>query len=122
MTEQKTVKVEMDMPYIEGYEYTGEYREPINCETFLDDGYVSVKNLYDDYDAAYPILRKKRWRAEVGGKYCAVQITNGKVKVRWFLEQGSAVDNLHYERDMYFKAEQEAQELADKLQAVIDDQ
>ena len=56
------MKIEIDLPEIKGYEYTGEYRPPRNDEWFLDTDhleYLAVK-AFNNYDIEYqyPILRK----------------------------------------------------------------
>lgn len=55
-----TKKVEIDLPVLEGYEYTGEYRQPEAHEAFLGNNNVPVYGKLSV--GAFPILRKTEWR------------------------------------------------------------
>ena len=56
---KSTVKVEMELPAPpEGYEYTGEYRRPLEGEIHLDCAGVSKTATHDYVVSSYPILRK----------------------------------------------------------------
>jgi hypothetical protein len=51
------MKIELDLPEIEGYEYTGEYRQARDMEPYMEDG--QVEELFEGTDSHYPILKKK---------------------------------------------------------------
>jgi hypothetical protein len=51
------MKIELDLPEIEGYEYTGEYRNVKEGEAFSEEGSAVVAMLDDD--CQYPILKRK---------------------------------------------------------------
>ena len=75
----KTVKVEMELPAIEGYEYTGEYREFKVGEYFLTDTTKKIveKAKYNS-GAEYPIMRPvTKWRDAR-----ASDLENGPVECR----------------------------------------
>jgi len=52
------MKVSIDLPEIEGFEYTGEYRKPVIGEWFLNVEKVPTKSL-TVRGSPYPILKKK---------------------------------------------------------------
>jgi hypothetical protein len=51
------MKIELDLPEIEGYEYTGEYRPPQKNEFFSEEGKAVLSR--HDSSCDYPILKKK---------------------------------------------------------------
>ena len=51
------MKIELDLPEIEGYEYTGEYRRPKEDEYYK--GTVDARQADSDSGSEYPILKKK---------------------------------------------------------------
>ena len=64
MAKNKMVKVEMELPAVPGFEYTGEYRNPRRGECYLHDGDdPNVVTASYDITAEYPIMRKAaKWR------------------------------------------------------------
>jgi hypothetical protein len=51
------MKITFDLPDIEGYEYTGEYRPPQKKEFFSEEGKAVLSR--HDSSCDYPILKKK---------------------------------------------------------------
>jgi hypothetical protein len=64
MAKKKMVKVEMSLPLVEGFEYTGEYRCPMKGDLYLLDAEVpGATNATYNTPAEYPIMRKETsWR------------------------------------------------------------
>lgn len=64
MGKNKMVKVEMELPAVPGFEYTGEYRNPRRGECYLHDQEdPNVVTASYDITAEYPIMRKATvWR------------------------------------------------------------
>ena len=50
------MKIELELPEIEGFEYTGEYRAPKKGEWFFDSGEALMETSEDSCE--YPILKK----------------------------------------------------------------
>ena len=63
------MKIELDLPEIEGYEYTGEYRKPKEDEYYK--AVRDARQAESDSSSEYPILKKK------APKYQRVQVLNG---------------------------------------------
>jgi hypothetical protein len=53
------MKIEIDLPEIEGYEYTGEYRFPKEGEKFVSGGLGGKARAYCDMSEKRLILKKK---------------------------------------------------------------
>ena len=51
------MKIELDLPEIEGYEYTGEYRKPKEDEYYK--AVRDARQAESDSSSEYPILKKK---------------------------------------------------------------
>lgn len=108
-------KVELELPELpEEYEYTGEYREPIQGESFMDSfGKVHTIRLYEALPPKL-IIRKKRWRARDGDIYWTVSSCVGK-KVNSYIEAGLCHDNHYWKMGNYFKTSEEALDARDKI-------
>ena len=80
MAKSRTVKVTMDLPLITGFEYTGEYRQPMQGEPFLrdTDNHIVDTSSYG-MAAEYPIMRK----AEVWREARPSDLDNGPVVCRY---------------------------------------
>lgn len=71
------MKVELELPEIKGFEYTGEYRAPKYEEWFYND--IHVIRAESDYMAEYPIMRPViKWRDARPG-----DLENGPVECRY---------------------------------------
>ena len=81
------MKIEMEMPEIEGYEYTGEQREPKADEYFLDlDGrpFRRLSFIPEDEEDKYIILRKLKPKREFkDGAFYPVIISSVEVVRRY---------------------------------------
>jgi len=53
---EQNMKIEIELPEIEGYEFTGEYRDPKMNEYYLDGGEIEIAE--DIYSKAKLILTK----------------------------------------------------------------
>lgn len=74
--ENEIMKVELELPEIKGFEYTGEYRAPRHDEWFYNDDRVTKAE--SDYMAEYPIMRPvAKWRDARPG-----DLENGPVACR----------------------------------------
>ena len=95
------------LPEIEGWEYTGEWRQAKDGE-----GYINCANTFSvwnerDYTSAgkYPILHRRQWRAELGSRYYYI---NTCFEVNTVVECGADSDTARHLLGNYFKTEQEA--------------
>jgi len=80
MAKKKMVKVEMELPRIQGFEYTGEYRTPKVGEAYLyDPDDAEVITAVHLITAEYPIMRK----AEVWREARPSDLDNGPVVCRY---------------------------------------
>ena len=71
------MKVELELPEVKGFEYTGEYRAPKYEEWFYNDTHVTRAE--SDYMAEYPIMRPvAKWRDARPG-----DLENGPVECRY---------------------------------------
>ena len=102
-----------DMPEpLEGYEYTGEYRSPKCGEWFIDPNDMNPMKTTRGHHLPRFILRKKRWRADMGFDYWFFT-SDGVVNRGLDIYEGG--DCKRYAIGNYFKTEAEAQPAADKL-------
>ena len=122
------MKVEIDLPEIEGYEYTGEYRCPKAGEYYLDGSGRTVSCHYgsrgDTYGVRFHILRKKRWRAEIGQAYYRVIAghlyhSNDGIYVEQTREAGHPDDAVRCQSGNYFQTKEEAEAMAEKVRALF---
>lgn len=100
------MKVEIDLPEIEGYEYTGEYRVPKRGEYYFfkdNDGAWAASG---DVCNNHHILRKKRWRAEYYGAYWIID-TDGYIHKSY--EYSDLIGCRRYELGNYFQTREEAE-------------
>lgn len=114
--DKETIKIEMNMPPPpNGYEYTGEFRCPKNGEHFINNfGCVARADILSVN--AFPILRKKRWRAGYGLPYYTVSEVG---KVRKLIERDNHLSDLLYEIGNYFSTQEQAQEAASKIRDLL---
>ena len=114
------MKVEIELPELpDGWEYTGEYRVPKTGENVLNaDGEASIMEarLLLCGGKAYPILKRKRWRAERGGTYCRISNT---LRVEMLADLRSGYDDVRWSAGNYFKTEAEAMDAAEKVKALL---
>ena len=109
------MKVEIDLPEIEGYEYTGEYRPPKDGECYLGREHTAKKATFN-YDDRHLILRHKRWRAEKGGDY---YYFDSHLEMRQTNDIRTAIDNQFYDAGNYFQTKEQCQQAIDKIKEVL---
>ena len=109
------MKVEIELPEIEGYEYTGEYRFPIVGEYFLKSFKVQQAN---QTQCLFPrsILKKKRWRAE---KDCRYFMIDNTVSVVDCFDIYKLTDDRRYFFGNYFKTEEQAEGGVESLKKLL---
>ena len=102
------------LPEIDGWEYTGEWRE-----AQAGDGYINCAStfcLWDERDCAsvgkYPILHRRQWRAESGSRYYYI---NTCFEVNTVVECGASSDNTRYHVGNYFQTEQEVGQARERV-------
>ena len=116
----------IDLPEIEGYEYTGEYRCPKVEEYYLDGNGVSCHHgsRGDTYGVRFHILRKKRWRARRGEPFwfVCIDVCGGYDRVFTV----TRIDDIYTEEDEavhisgnYFQTKEEAEAMAEKVRALF---
>jgi len=112
------MKVEIDLPEIEGYEYTGEFRKPSGGDYFLTEGghYCRYVSAVCGLVGLRPILRKKRWRAEKDDPYWFI---GSDLVCDYSKETGDAWDNLRFKSGNYFQDRQQAEAMAEKVRALF---
>ena len=113
----------IDLPEIEGYEYTGEYRCPKEGEYYLDGSGVSCHygRRGDTYGVRFHILRKKRWRAVDGQLYwvvCTEGVLGGWMVDSWY-ENFDEADTCFYASGNYFQTKEEAEAMAEKVRELF---
>jgi len=97
------------LPIIEGWEYTGEWRKAKDGE-----GYINSANIFSVWNergctsaGKYPILHRKRWRAESGEHYYYLDTYLEVYKSR---EDFYVADCLRYQVGNYFQTKKEAEQ------------
>ena len=81
------MKITLDLPEIEGYEYTGEYRIAEPMEYFMEE-LQAVRFSDERTDSDYPILKKKapKYETTYNGAYVEIKA----------LEHAIAIIDSHY--------------------------
>ena len=105
------MKVELELPEIEGFEYTGEYRKAKSGE-YWGVGFTIYTGPSIN---PYPILREKRWRADFKTGYFT--LCGGKVS--YAIEDNCDIDTRIYNIGFYWKTEQEANAALKKITAML---
>ena len=95
------MEVTIDLPEIEDYEVL-----TTGFSYALDGEFITI---------VLP-LRKKRWRAEHGGDYLIIDSDGALENIK---ENYTSFDIDHYEFGNYFKTEEEAQAMADKIKKLL---
>ena len=113
------MKVEIELPEIEGYEYTGEYRGVEEGEYFLP--YTRMVAEKYEYSAHgifgnALILRPKRWRAEEGGEYYSF---TDDLKIADCIDDYNEFDYSLYKSGNYFQTKEQCQQAIDKIKEVL---
>ena len=114
------MKLEIDLPEIEGYEYTGEFRCPKAGEYYLDGSGVSciiMEAVATILGVRFHILRKKRWRAEIGQAY--YHVNDNGIYVKQTTEVGYPHDAVRFKSGNYFQTKEEAEAMAEKVRALF---
>lgn len=119
--ESKINKVTVELPEIEGYEDTGEFRQPKPGELFRDSLSLHLHEVVHA-DSEIPngkrfILKKKRWRAKNGECYYYI---DSSIDTALETELGTAGDDARWRAGNYFKHEQTARNYRDVVQEVIE--
>ena len=107
------MKVELELPEIEGFEYTGEYRKAKSGE-YWGVGFTIYTGPSIN---PYPILREKRWRAEYGGDYWTYDYSD--TDIGRATEMHTSGDNRSYRTGLYWKTEEEAIAALKKITAML---
>ena len=115
----------IDLPEIEGYEYTGEFRCPKAGEYYLDGSGVSciiMEAVATILGVRFHIIRPIRWRAEIGQAYYHVH-DNGILPLRLCVRQATDVgyphDAVRFKSGNYFQTKEEAEAMAEKVRALF---
>ena len=112
------MKVEIDLPEIEGYEYTGEFRCANEQDAWLfGDNRLAFLKKGPTREPVH-ILRKKRWRADAGRKYWYVGVDCEP----WPLDSNDAGFKDDWERWVignYFQTKEEAEAMAEKVRKLF---
>jgi hypothetical protein len=108
----KTVDVVMSMPFMEGYEYTGEYRQAEKGEYYL--AAKTVSSCSGTTLNPYLILKKKAWRAEHNYGYFYIAASG---RVFHEIERHADYDQARYEVGNYYKTRDEAEKAAARVLA-----
>lgn len=113
------MKVEIDLPEIEGYEYTGDYRKPNPGEHVAWGvcGCAFKAYEYSEQPESCFILRKKRWRAEQGERYWFL---NARLMVERMIEFRDEFDDELFKIGNYFQTKEEAEAIAEKVRALFE--
>lgn len=101
----------------EGYEFSGEFRIAREEEYYLSSSLEVIRAGYTDTMALYPILRKKRWRAEDHGMYWYVDTDTDMVVEG--LDNRTHRATSHYCMGNYFKEQDEAVKYLKKIREVF---
>ncbi len=109
------MKVEIDLPEIEGYEYTGEYRSPEHGEAFIGP-YANLEICVGHVNRLSLILREKRWRAEMHQKFWMIDDRAQPVGLN---ENLAAYTARLWETGNYFQTKEEAEAMAEKVRALF---
>ena len=105
------MKVALELPEIEGFEYTGEYRKAKSGE-YWGVGFTIYTGPSIN---PYPILREKRWKAEFGGSYYTIACGG----VVYTTEDDSFSDVDAYSAGLYWKTEEEAESALKKITEML---
>ena len=100
-------KIELH-PAPAGYEYTGEHRRAKEGESYIDSAGRMGKALKDHKSSKNWILRRKRWRANIGAKYYAVNTDMAVVRIA---ETCSVSDQKRFSAGNYFQHQEQAEVL-----------
>lgn len=106
--------VTIKLPDIEGYEDTGEFREPELGEVFRHaemPEWVLKKRIGESYGPRF-ILKKRRWRPKVGEGYYYI---DASLKINDDIEDERTRDNARWTAGNYFADVRIAQKYRDKL-------
>ena len=114
----ETIKVTLtgELPQFNDHEYTGEIRRVKKNERFLNRlNELDVWCGDSPSTVIFPILRKKRWRAKVGGYYKTVDYCGRPFLVR---DCRDRLDNARWECGNYYKPDsKEAEQAAERVRA-----
>lgn len=117
---EKHIKVEMGLPEMGGYAYTGEYRIPQKDEYFLCPATKNINNYVAQCESmletVHHILKKKKWRAEVNGIYYHI---NSLIEVMEDKELNTGGDTKKYKVGNYFKTIQQAEAISLKIKKLL---
>lgn len=93
------MKIEIELPEIEGYEYTGEYRKPKEMEHYVDlDGRPFQRGSFipeEDEEDKHLILRKLKPKREfTDGAFYPV-VYKGREGIWEYQESSNSLDGVH---------------------------
>ncbi len=108
-------KIEMDLPEVEGYEYTGKYGYASPGDYYLCNITVLLNNYSDSTIKQYPILKKKRWRAGQDGDYHTIR--DGEIGC--FRDGRNTWDDTSYASGMYWQTLEEGEAALAKFTAML---
>ena len=102
------------LPEIDGWEYTGEWRQAKDGEGYIN--YANTLSVWNERDytseGKYPILHRKQWRAESGSRYYYIGTW---FEINTVVECGESSDNTHYHVGNYFQTEQKAKQARERV-------
>jgi hypothetical protein len=101
------------LPEIEGWEYIGEFRRA-NCgEGFIDPHCDLIEwKASEPTGRCYPILHRKRWRAE---KTCPYYYISSCLKVILTVDTDEIKDHYRYQAGNYFRTKEEAEQAKERV-------
>ena len=118
------MKVSVELPEIEGYEYTGEFRAPQYGENYLNTlNLPSISMTISSGCESEPkaiILRPKRWRAKEGSNYYTIaQGIGGKLRILRKFECFIDGDDTRHILGNYYKTEKLALEALERVKKAL---
>lgn len=119
---KETVTVKMELPAPpEGWEYTGEYREPLEGEWCLTCEGEILQGDGDQDWSKYPIIRKKKWYPKEGDMVWHTTLDSSGSAVLSIPWNGGTIQSGLFKDGRIYRTEQAAQTALDRIRSVLID-